>query len=378
MKDNNITMNVPLVDLNRQHAMLRQQIDNELNTIILRGDFINGVAVKEFEEAFANYCGAEDCIGVGNGTDALFLAMKACGIGAGDEVITVANTFIATAEAITAIGAKCVFVDIDPSSYLIDPALIAASISEKTKAIIPVHLYGQLADMDRIMDIANQHGLIVIEDAAQAHGAQRNGKRAGSFGHAACFSFYPGKNLGAFGDAGAIVTSDQDIAKKARLLANHGRLSKYDHEIVGYNSRLDSIQAAILSVKLPYLDDWNKCRVASAKKYSQLLGNSEVILPSHEDTGSHVFHLYVVRVAQRDLLKSQLSERGVQSGVHYPIALPNTEAYRNLGHHSQECPIAAEFSREILSVPIFPMMQDQEIEYIAAAMHELCQMNGAA
>lgn len=372
MKDDDMTVNsVPFLDLKRQHQVLQAELKKAVNGIIDNCDFIGGSAVNSFEQAFASFCGVSHCVGLGNGTDAIQIALRACGVGPGDEVITAANTFIATGEAITAVGAKCVFVDCTNDTYLIGIDNIERAITARTKAIIPVHLYGQLVNMPAILALADAHGIRVIEDAAQAHGAQMDGKRAGTFGDIGCFSFYPGKNLGAFGDAGAIITNDEDLANQVRLIANHGRATKHDHILEGMNSRLDTIQAAVLEIKLAHLDEWNEQRRAVARRYSNDLSGLPMVLPNCPNGESHVFHLYVVRVKNREKVIGKLRDVNIATGIHYPIALPNTTAYQYLKHSPDKFPNASAFESEILSLPIFPMMADEEIRYVVDALEAL-------
>jgi dTDP-4-amino-4,6-dideoxygalactose transaminase len=310
---------------------------------------------------------------VGNGTDAIFLVLKAMGIGQGDEVITAANSFIATSEAITMTGARVVFVDIDSRTFNIDPIEIENKITKKTKAVIPVHLYGQPAEMAPVLEIARKHELKVIEDAAQAHGATYKGRRIGTLGDAACFSFYPGKNLGAYGDGGAIVTSDEELAIKARMLANHGRVDKYDHKIEGVNSRLDGLQAAILNAKLPHLPAWTESRRKNAYLYNELLtGVPSLEIPIEFPETRAVYHLYVVRVknSMRSQLQLHLKKKGVSTGIHYPIALPALSAYSYLNHQDRDFPEAISTSREILSLPMFPELKEEQIRYTAGVIRE--------
>jgi dTDP-4-amino-4,6-dideoxygalactose transaminase len=316
--------------------------------------------------------GAKHCIGVGNGTDGLFAALWSCGLRPGDEVITVANSFIATSEAITSTGARVVFVDCDEQSYTIDVQKIEAAITPRTKAIIPVHLYGQTADMDGIAALAKKYSLYVIEDAAQAHGATFAGRNVGTLGHCASFSFYPGKNLGAFGDAGAVVSNDDKLAQKIRMFANHGRKNKYDHEFEGINSRLDSLQAAILDVKLTRLAQWNERRRQVATRYSQAL-SEHCVVPWQRAGSDHVYHLYVVRVAQRDRFREELQSRGVSCGVHYPIALPLLQAYRHLGHQALDFPVASRLQYEILSLPMHGDLSDAQVDYVIEQFIEVAE-----
>ena len=356
-------MNVPFVDLKAQYSGIGGEIRDAIEHVILDSAFIGGKYLKSFEENFADYAGTKYCVGVANGTDALFIALKALGIKAGDEVVTVANSFIATSEAITMTGAQVVFVDCDKDTYNIDINRIEESITSKSRAIIPVHLYGQPADMDKIMDVAKKHELYIIEDAAQAHGAEYKKQKVGTFGPAGCFSFYPGKNLGAYGDAGAIVTNDGDLAKKMRMLGNHGRIEKYDHEFEGVNSRLDGLQAAILEVKLKHLEEWTKRRREVATRYSEALKDIGVI-PSEHPSSRHVYHLYVIRVKNRDDLRANLSEKGIATGIHYPIPLPFLKAYRHLGHKPSDFPVAYAYKDEILSLPMYGDLTDDQVDYV--------------
>lgn len=381
-------MLIPFVDLKAQHLSLKKEIDTAIQNVINETAFIKGKHVENFENNFAEYCGVKYCIGVGNGTDALFIALKALGIGPGDEVITAANSFIATSEAITMTGAKPVFCDIDENTYNIDPEKVNELLKERAtnkksrltelpKAIIPVHLYGQPVDMDSILKIARDYNLYVIEDAAQAHGAVYYSRqssagscitphRVGSMGDIGCFSFYPGKNLGAYGDAGAIVTNNEELAIKARMFANHGRINKYDHEFEGVNSRMDGIQGAILNVKLKYIEEWNKKRYENACSYRKYLdGVDNIILPYIPDKGSHVFHLFVIRTNRRDELQQKLKEKGISTGIHYPIPLPYLKAYSYLKHKTEDFPVALKCSKEILSLPMFPELTHEQIEYIS-------------
>ena len=366
-------MEIPFVDLKSQYESIKNEIDHVISDVMSKSAFIGGPHVKSFESAFAEFCNVKHCIGMGNGTDALFIALKALGIGAGDEVITVANSFIATSEAITMTGAKVIFVDINQRTYNMDVNKIEEKVTAKTRAIIPVHLYGQPADMDPILDVARKYNLKVIEDAAQAHGAVYKGRRIGSLGDAACFSFYPGKNLGAYGDAGALVTSNTELAVKARMIANHGRIDKYDHEMEGVNSRLDGLQAAILGVKLKHLPDWTESRRKNACLYNQYLKETDIITPAEIDDVKAVYHLYVVRVQRelREKLQQHLKSKGISTGIHYPIALPNLKAYTYLSHDKSNFPQATKASEEILSLPMYPELNEAQISYVADAIKKL-------
>jgi len=363
-EEERILMAIPLVDLKKQYEEIQDEIDIAVHDVIIDTAFIGGKYVKEFEGAFGELCRAKYCVGVGNGTDAIYIALRALGVGPGDEVITVANSFIATSEAISLTGARVVFVDCDPATYTIDVDQVARAITPRTKAIVPVHLYGHPADMEKIREIAGAHNLFVVEDCAQAHGAEINGQRVGTFGDIGCFSFYPGKNLGAYGDGGAIITQREDLATKCRMIANHGRIDKYDHEFEGVNSRLDGLQAAILSVKLKYLEEWTEKRRAVAKQYGELLRYLPLELPVESDGCRHVYHLYVVRVKDRKAVQERLKEAGVATGIHYPIALPMLKAYQYLGHKPEDFPVAAKYSQEILSLPMYPELTTEQIQWV--------------
>lgn len=361
-------MNIPLVDLKAQYRAIQPDIDRAIERVITHAGFILGREVAQFEEAFASYCRAAHCVGTSSGTSALHLALRAAGIGPGDEVITTPFTFIATVEAIWMAGAKPVFADIDLRTYNLDPTQIEAVITEKTKAILPVHLYGQPADMDPLLAIAERYNLAVIEDAAQAHGAEYRGRRAGTLGQAACFSFYPGKNLGAYGDAGAVVTNDAELAERVRMLRDHGRLSKYEHQLLGFGERLDALQAAILGAKLPYLEDWIERRRALAARYNELLADSGLVLPHELPDRRAVYHLYVVRSAHRDALLEHLKARGIGAGIHYPIPLHLQPSLCYLGYRAGDFPQAEQASREVLSLPLYPEMTDEQVRYVAQAI----------
>jgi dTDP-4-amino-4,6-dideoxygalactose transaminase len=341
------------------------EFEAAIREVIACGAFAGGPYVAAFEKDFAEFCQTPHAVGVGNGTDALWLALLACGVGPGDEVITSPATFMATAEAITYCGAKPVFVDIDEQTYTIDPSLIEAAITPRTKAIIPVHLHGQTADMDPILAIARQHKLFVIEDACQAHGAEYKGRRAGSIGDAGAFSFYPGKNLGAFGEAGAVVTHNDELAKKMQTLREHGQSRKYYHSMIGWNARMDGIQAAVLKIKLRHLAQSNALRGQHAALYNQLLqGVEEVILPTEARDNRHVYHIYALRVQERDELMKALGEAGIGTGIHYPVPVHLQEAYRDLGYREGDLPIAERVSTELISLPMFPELSDAQIRTV--------------
>lgn len=362
-------LSIPLVDLKAQYRTIQPAIDEAIQRVLASANFIMGSEVAAFEEAFARYCGATHCVGVSSGTAALELTLRAYGIGPGDEVITVAHTFIATAEAISAVGARPVFVDIDPATYTLDPDCLAAAITPATRAVIPVHIYGQPADMTRINAIAREHHLVVIEDAAQAHGATWAGTPAGHLGHAACFSFYPGKNLGAYGDAGAVVTDDPAVAEAVRLLRNHGRHSKYIHEQKGFGHRLDALQAAILRAKLPYLDRWTAARRRLASRYTALLADSSLALPAEAPDAASAWHLYVVRSEQRDELLAFLNAHGVAAGIHYPVPLHLQPAYADLGYGPGDLPVTEAVAATCLSLPLYPELCDEQQDRVVELLY---------
>ena len=360
---------IPLVDLKAQYAAIKPEIQAAINEVLDSAQFINGPAVADFERRFAEFCGAGFAVGVGNGTDALTLALKALGVGDGDEVITTANTFIATAEAIVAVGAAPVFVDVDPLHFNMTPEGFSAAITPRTKAVIPVHLYGQTAPIAEIVDIAKRRSIKVIEDAAQAHGAEYNVRRAGSWGDAATFSFYPAKNLGAYGDAGAVVTNNKEVATRARMLRDHGRTDKYLHEYIGVNSRLDTLQAAILGVKLAHMDEWNDARRAIAAKYDAALSEfAWLTLPAGIASGRHIYHLYVIQCARREELRLYLSDNGIGVGIHYPVPLHLQPAFRSLGYGAGDFPVAERLADSILSIPMYPEMTATQQRRIVQAI----------
>lgn len=364
-------MQIPFVDLKVQYNNLKQELDSAIQSVIEETAFIRGRFVEEFENTFAERHGAKRCISCGNGTDAIYISLKSLDIGNGDEVITVANTWISTSETITQAGAKPVFVDIEPHYFTIDPEKIEAKISEKTKAIIPVHLYGQPAKVDRIKEICKKYNLFLIEDCAQAHFAKFNGQKVGTFGIAGTFSFYPGKNLGAYGDAGAILTNNDEFATKVRMFANHGALQKHQHETEGINSRMDGIQAAILNVKLRYIDEWNRARHKNALIYNEFLRDiPEIVTPKLRENSFHIFHLYVIRLNKRNELATYLKSKNISTGIHYPTALPFLSAYKYLGHKPSDFPIAYQFQSEILSLPMYPELNNDQIYYVIDSIRE--------
>lgn len=355
---------IPLVDLKAQYSVIGAEIDQALATVIQRTDFIGGQEIKLFEQEFAAYCEVAACVGVGNGTDALYLALRSLGIGQDDEVITVAHTFIATTEAIAMTGARPVFIDIEPGTMLLDPQRIEAAITPRTRGIIAVHLYGQPCDMDTINAVARKHGLKVIEDAAQAHGARWRGQRVGTLGDIACFSFYPGKNLGAFGDAGAVVSNDLDLMRRVRMTANHGRITKYEHDFEGINSRLDTIQAAVLRVKLAYLDQWNAARRAVAERYLSELANTAVELPEVHPAAEPVWHLFVVRTSEREAIQAAFAAAGIATGIHYPVPLHRQPAYRSRSNTMGHLTNTERVADSVLSLPIYAELTPDQIDRI--------------
>ncbi|MCL4460021.1 MAG: DegT/DnrJ/EryC1/StrS family aminotransferase [Chloroflexi bacterium] len=359
---------IPFGDLRRQYAAIHSEIQGALEGVLERGWFILGEQVTAFEEEWAAYCGTKYAIGVGSGTEALHLALLACRVGPGDEVITVPNTAVPTVSAISFAGARPVFVDIDPRSYTMDLSLLPACIGPRTKAIIPVHLFGQAADMDPIMAVAREYNLKVIEDACQAHGAEYKGKRVGSIGDVNCFSFYPSKNLGAYGDGGAVVTNDAELAEKLRLLRNYGQEKRYYHAIKGFNSRLDEMQAAILRVKLAKLDKWNERRRELANLYEDMLTDTDIICPSEMPYTRHVYHLYVIRSPARDYLQKHLLQCGIGTAIHYPLPVHLQPAYADLGLGLKSFPIAEQYATQILSLPMYPELKEEEVAQVAQAI----------
>ena len=352
---------VSFVDLKAQYQTIKADVDAAIARVLENTSFVMGREVAAFEKAFAEYLGGQFCVGVNSGTAALQLALMANGIGLGDEVIVPSFTFFATAEAVSVLGANPVFVDIDPASYTVTAAAIEKAITARTRAIIPVHLYGQSVDLDPIIALAKKHNLHVIEDAAQAHGAKYKGRRVGALGDAGCFSFYPSKNLGAYGEAGAIVTNDKDLATQLRLLRDHGSTSKYVHKIVGHNFRMEEIQAAVLAVKLPHLDDWNNQRRAHAATYNQLLRESGLVLPREMEYARHVYHVYAVQSDNRDELQKRLADAGIQSGVHYPIPIHLQPAYSSLGYKKGDLPVTEQLTKRVLSLPMYAELSEEQI-----------------
>jgi dTDP-4-amino-4,6-dideoxygalactose transaminase len=364
-------MTIPFVDLKLQYRTLKTQMDAAISAVVERGAFIMGKEHNEFEQSLASYIGVKHCLGVSTGTDALELAVRACGIGSGDEVITVPNTFIATTEAISCAGATFRWVEVDPRTYNMDPAKIEAAITPRTKALLPVHLYGQPAEIGPIMEIARKHRLKVIEDCAQAQGAKYHGRQVGTFGDVACFSFYPSKNLGAYGDGGAVTTNDDEIADHVKLMRNHGAREKYVHEIEGYGRRLDNLQAAILNVKLPHLDEWNAARRRAAALYDRLLADIPgVVAPCVPPGIEPVYHLYVIQVPNRDHVQAMLKAQGVETGIHYPIPLHQQPAYAHLGFKPADFPISAALGSKILSLPMFAEITEDQIRIVVVELRK--------
>ncbi|NIM19131.1 MAG: aminotransferase class I/II-fold pyridoxal phosphate-dependent enzyme [Candidatus Latescibacteria bacterium] len=364
-------MNIPFVDLKAQYATIKKEIDSAIFEVVESAGFIGGKKVTAFEENFASYVGAKYGVGTSSGTSALHLALKALGIGPGDEVITCCNTFIATTEAITHTGATPVIVDVEEKTLTIDPNLIEAAITPRTKAVIPVHLFGQPADMDAVRDIALRHSLKVVTDAAQAHGAMIHGDRRAILGDITCYSFYPGKNLGAYGDAGMLVTDEKDVADVVAILGNHGRYGKHTHKVEGYNYRLDAIQAAVLDVKLRYLDEWIERRRSRAKRYTEAFANGPVQPVGEVEERYHVYHLYVIRTAKRDELAAALGERGIATGIHYPIPIHLLDAYRHLGLPKGTFPVGERAAEEMLSLPIYAELTDEMVDTVVSAVGEI-------
>jgi dTDP-4-amino-4,6-dideoxygalactose transaminase len=375
-------MPVPFVDLQAQYRSIKAEVDAAVQRVLDTSAFILGREVETFERAFAEYVGARECVGVSNGTAAIQLALQACGVGAGDEVIVPANTFFATAEAVSTAGATPVFVDCDPVTYNLDPARIDEAVTERTRAVIPVHLYGQPADLDAVFAAAGRHNLLVVEDAAQAHGARYKGARVGARGAAGCFSFYPGKNLGAYGEGGAVVTNDPQVARRLRMLRDHGSEQKYRHEMVGYNFRLEGMQGAVLSVKLKHLDDWNALRRRHAARYRELLAplaaSGALALPAEADYAEHVYHLFVVQTGARDAVQRYLSAAGVHTGIHYPVPVHLQPAYASLGHKEGDFPNAESQAGRVLSLPMFAELKEHQLKYVADAIADFCADTSAA
>lgn len=374
-------LNVPFVDLQAQYRQIKREVDEAVGRVIENAAFVLGREVETFEEAFAEYVGARYCVGVSNGTIAIQLALQACGVTCGDEVIVPTNSFFATAEAVSTAGARPRFVDCTPDASTIDVTQIEAAINERTRAIMPVHLYGQAADLDPIFEIARRHNLLVIEDAAQAHGSLYKGKRVGALGDAGCFSFYPGKNLGAYGEGGAVVTNDGAVAKRLRMLRDHGSTEKYKHEFVGYNARLEGLQGAVLNVKLKHLDVWNDLRRAHAARYVEMLNTisqsasqnagenkNHIMLPREMDYARHIYHLFVIELDERERVQEQLKRAGVQTGIHYPVPIHLQPAYVSYGHKPGDFPVAEAQAARVLSLPMFPELSEAQLAHVAQSL----------
>lgn len=361
-------MTIPFVDLKAQYHSIKPEIDEAVGRVLESSQFILGAEVAAFEKDFSAYCGVENAIGVNSGTSALHLALLAAGVGPGDEVITVSFTFVATVAAICYTGAKPVFVDIDPHSFTMDVNKIEAAITSKTKVIMPVHLYGQCADMDPILEIARKHKLVVIEDSAQAHGAEYKGRKTGSMGDLGCFSFYPGKNLGAYGEGGMVTTNNADFTRTMRMLRDWGAEKKYQHVLKGYNYRLEGIQGAILHVKLKYLDAWSEARRKHAAQYTKLLAGSKVATPEVMSYGKPVFHVYAIRTTNRESLMAHLTNADVQHGIHYPFPVHLLPAHADLGYKVGDFPESEKAANQVLSLPMFPEMTDEQIKVVTDAI----------
>lgn len=368
---------IPFVDLKAQYLSIKEEVDRAVLDTLASTQFVLGKEVAAFEELFADYTQCRYALGVNSGTSALHLALLAAGVGRGDEVITTPHTFIATVSAIDYTGARPVFVDIDPVSFTIDPAQIEAAITPRTKAIIPVHLYGQPAEMDAIMAIARKHGLVVIEDAAQAHGAEYKGRRVGSIGDLGCFSFYPGKNLGAYGEGGAVTTNNPELARTVRMLRDWGAERRYHHDLKGFNYRMEGIQGAILRVKMGYIEQWTELRRAAAARYDALLTPIGVRTPAALPDRRHVYHIYAIRDARRDELQAYLHEHGVSTGIHYPIPVHMQKAFAELGYQAGDFPQAEAAAAEVLSLPMFPELTAEQQQAVANAMQGWMQQIAA-
>jgi dTDP-4-amino-4,6-dideoxygalactose transaminase len=363
---------IPFLDLKAQYRQIKLEVDAALARVIDSAQFVLGPEVAAFEERFAAYCGGKYCIALNSGTSALHLALLVAGIGPGDEVITVSMTFVATSAAVLYCGAKPVFVDVDPDTWTMDPNLIEAAVTPQTKAILPVHLHGLMADMDPIMEVARRHGLVVIEDAAQSHGAEYKGRGAGSIGDVGCFSFYPGKNLGAYGEGGAAVTDDPELARRIALLRDWGQRTKYKHVVPGFNYRMDAIQGAVLGVKMDYIEDWTEGRRAVAAQYDQLLANGPCRWPASPPQSRHVYHVYAIRVADRDKVQKALETAGIGTGIHYPIPVHLQRAYSDLGHQRGDLPITEALAEEFLSLPIYAELQPDQVAEVVVELKRAC------
>lgn len=361
---------IPFVDLKAQYLTIKDEIDQSIKDSIDNVSFVAGPNATKFEEEFAKFIGVNHCIACANGTDSLEILLRALGVGEGDEVIVPAISWLSTSEAVSTCGATPIFVDVDPDYYTIDIDKIEEVITENSKVIIPVHLYGQPVDMPKLMALARKHNLKVLEDCAQAHGAEFNGQKIGTFGDCASFSFYPGKNLGAYGDAGGMLTNDSELARTARMISNHGQEGKHNHLMEGRNSRMDGIQAGILLVKLPHLNSWTTSRIDNAAQYTSSIDNSSIQLPKTIDNGKHVFHLYVIQTDKRDELQSYLKENGVSTAIHYPTALPFLKCYENRGFEPSDFPVAYKMQSRILSIPMFAELSKDQIKTVVDALNK--------
>ena len=364
------SMKVPFLELKQQHQRLAVELRAAIDRVLESGWFALGPEVEAFEEAFAGYLGTRHCVAVNNGTSALHLSLLALGIGPGDEVITVPYTFIATVEAVTAVGARPVLVDVDPVSYTMDPRQAEAAITSKTRAIIPVHICGQTAEMQPLLAAAERRGIAVIEDACQAHGAEYLGRKVGTFGVAGCFSFYPSKNLGSCGEGGAVVTADAALAERLRMLRNHGSLGKFGHRMPGFNCRMESLQGAILAVKLRHLEEWNEARRSLARRYNERLAGTGVVTPTEMPYARHIYHLYVIQAEERDRMREALAARGIETGLHYPLPVHLEDAYRDLGYGPGSFPVSERLAQRSLSLPIFPELGPEAADYVADAVRQ--------
>ena len=368
---------IPFLDLRAQYQQIKRDIDSAIIRVVESSQFVLGPEVTAFEERFARYCNTKYCIAVNSGTSALHLALLASGVGAGDEVITVSMTFVATTAAILYCGARPVFVDIDPQTWTIDPNLVEAAITSRSKAILPVHLHGLAADMDPINAIARRHGLVIIEDAAQSHGALYKGRRAGSLGNIGCFSFYPGKNLGAYGEGGAAVTNDPEVARRITLLRDWGQETKYKHTVAGYNYRMDAIQGSVLNVKMNYIESWTEGRRSVAAQYRDLLANSRCQQPAPPPHSRHVYHVYAIRVADRDRVQEALHSVGIGTSIHYPIPVHLQSAYADLGYRAGDLPISEEAADQFLSLPIYAELRSDQLAEVAMQVERACSVDSA-
>ena len=368
---------IPFLDLRAQYRQIKPEIDAAVARVIDGTQFVLGPEVAAFEERFADYCGVTHCAALNSGTSALHLALLAAGIGRGDEVITVSMTFVATTSAILYCGARPVFVDVEPDKWTMDPALIEAAITSRTKAILPVHLHGLMADMDPIVDIARRHGLVVIEDAAQAHGAEYKGRRAGSIGDVGCFSFYPGKNLGAYGEGGAAVSNHSGISHRIKLLRDWGQETKYNHVITGYNYRMDGIQGAVLNVKMDHIEAWTEARRAVASHYDRLLANSCYRRPAQPSHCRHVYHVYAIELARREEMQKALQVAGIGTGIHYPVPVHLQKAYKDLGYRPGDFPVTEELANKLLSLPIYPELRPEQVAEVIHGLERASLMDAA-